>query len=497
MKQILAEYESKCSECVSPSVRLAMREAIEQEKLMSKRVHSVGRRGSHCDVRAPEMQKTPEKKKPASAGSGRSRSRSQSRKRAQKKGEPASGQVLIDRFVKREPPPPSPGLWPRGAGAAADGGAQGQAVHRDFRASSLIGKGFYALTKVELMDCLLQPDSLKSFGDSTQSLQNTHGDHDGCKELCRRLIGNKYLKTLSLCYRSHLSSGKYCWAICQSAVVDLFSRRQRAEAEGVIYLVDSLAEYAEDEAKRREEEAQRKLQEAAERKRCRYKCCSANHLDHFSAPKDRYTYSTSSHICSSASEAKPDSAKSSKSGKKKGGKKGRKKGRKERAEKKAERRAERKVAGRSPSSGQAIEPVIRKLHLADNGIDQVGRGANFVCLKSVIRLGSIVRLLPDPRRAGPLLGQRHRRCGAAGWCLSSFRHAKKKLGSGIKKRKRGKRGSQKEESYSMPNVHGQSKKCLSILVLLLLLATGLLIYHLHQGMPAPACSCARRSPQLL
>uniref|UniRef100_A0A1I8GQJ3 Ran gtpase-activating protein n=1 Tax=Macrostomum lignano TaxID=282301 RepID=A0A1I8GQJ3_9PLAT len=111
-------------------------------------------------------------------------------------------------------------------------------------------------------------------------------------------------------------------------------------------------------------------------------------------------------------------------------------------------------------------PAIEPLHLADNGIDQVGRGANFVCLKSVIRLGSIVSCSPILEELdlwGNDIGD------VGGRLVFEFLQARKeaklssmslrvgprmnsetfaniqKLGSGIKKRKRGKRGRKKKK----------------------------------------------------
>lgn len=200
----------------------------------------------------------------------------------------------------------------------------------------LIERQCYPLRVIELMDCLLEPYSVKRLSRSfniCESLThvvldyNEFGD-DGCKDFCKGLEKNITLLSLSMCY-CDLSpkSGEYLGElVSKTAVRDLYLNGNNIESEGASLIIKLCTEQAEYEAIKRAEEAKRKEQEEAE------KALKEKELGYKSSePSDK-------------EGSPPGSAKKKK-------KKGKKKKKKE------------------PPPPPPVGPWLHKLHINDNGID--------------------------------------------------------------------------------------------------------------------------------
>ncbi|XP_061194083.1 uncharacterized protein LOC133202305 isoform X2 [Saccostrea echinata] len=199
----------------------------------------------------------------------------------------------------------------------------------------LLEKGCYPLRYVEFLDCLLEGYSLQRFSRSFNICStltsvtldyNEFGD-EGARYFCKGMEGNVTLLSISMCYCDlGVESGDILGKmLVKTAVRELFLDGNNLECKGVISLIDLCAEQAFYESTMRAEEAARKLQEEAEK-----------------AEREREQGYRSSGL--SGDEDGKD-------GKKKKKKKGKKKKKKE------------------PPPPPAVGPWIHKLHVADNGID--------------------------------------------------------------------------------------------------------------------------------
>ncbi|XP_064615594.1 uncharacterized protein LOC135479631 [Liolophura sinensis] len=228
----------------------------------------------------------------------------------------------------------------------------------------LMEKRFYPIRELEMMDCLLTAPHIERLSRSFRASQslttvsfdyNEFGD-EGCYKLCLGLSGNVNVVSVSLCYCGlGVISGKLLGEmVSTTAVRDLYLDGNDLECEGVMELIQRCADMAENEAFEREEMARRKAEQEAEEEALR--------------KTGRYSPLRGDLSMGSGT----DSARSpSPSAKKKKKKKGKKKKKKE------------------PPPPPRVGPWISKLHIANNGIDGYGKGANFapvICMKLISSL---------------------------------------------------------------------------------------------------------------
>ncbi|KAK6184718.1 hypothetical protein SNE40_007130 [Patella caerulea] len=211
----------------------------------------------------------------------------------------------------------------------------------------LVIKPFYPVRQIEMMDCLLEAYSVKRFSSIFNSCDtlsvinldyNEFGDK-GCEYLCAGLSGNKTMLSVSLCYCDlSKESGKLLGNIISTTTVqELYLDGNNLECEGTIELIKICVDQAEFEAFQKAEAAKKKLEEEArlaeEEKENRY-----------------------NKLGTSADDNTENELKSlNKSSEKKKKKKGKKKKKKQ------------------PPLPPPVGPWIKKLHLADNGIDSMGK----------------------------------------------------------------------------------------------------------------------------
>ncbi|OWF54471.1 uncharacterized protein LOC110444826 isoform X1 [Mizuhopecten yessoensis] len=215
----------------------------------------------------------------------------------------------------------------------------------------LLEKQCYPLRLVECMDCLMEPYSVMRFARSfracdtltTISLDYNEFGDEGCRNLSKGMEGNVTVLSISMCFCDlGPESGKYLGNIVsRTAVRDLFLDGNNLECEGAIDIIKLCAEQANFEAFQKAEKARLKAEEEA-----------------LKAEQEREgrhrVHSALSGGMASGSE-KEDLGGDEKKKKKKKGKKKKK-----------------KEEGPPP-----VGPWLRKLHLADNGIDNVAFGKEF------------------------------------------------------------------------------------------------------------------------
>ncbi|KAJ8310692.1 hypothetical protein KUTeg_012557 [Tegillarca granosa] len=237
----------------------------------------------------------------------------------------------------------------------------------------LLEKGCYPLRYLELLDCIIDGYSVGRLSRSFRMCEtlthvildyNEFGD-EGCKYLCKGLEYNSTLIHLSMCYCDlGIDSGKNLGAaIASTAVREIFLDGNNLECEGAMELIKLCAEQAEYEAFQRAEAAKRKAEEEALKAEkgngniCYYLSnrvvfyTNINHLIFLEKEGKLRTGSARLSGNETDQESKSDSGKKKK-------KKGKKKKKKE--------------EGPPP-----VGPWVFKLHLADNGIDNLAYGQKF------------------------------------------------------------------------------------------------------------------------
>nr|XP_054770701.1 uncharacterized protein LOC129278584 [Lytechinus pictus] len=214
----------------------------------------------------------------------------------------------------------------------------------------MMEKGPYPISRLELVDCSIESYAAERLlrncagltNLTTLSLDYNEIGDSGCIGICKGLMKNETMISLSLCYcdlgvQSGTALGQ---VVSTTAIREVYLNGNNLEAEGVSELIRLAVDHAEAESYQRAQEAIKKADEEAlallaEKERSRVKTA-------FDDP-----------------ESKPSSAKSSKGGKKK-----KKKGKK-------------KKKSKEPPGPPPKGPLIYKLHLADNGIDMYGKGSTY------------------------------------------------------------------------------------------------------------------------
>ncbi|GFN94416.1 NACHT lrr and pyd domains-containing protein 9 [Plakobranchus ocellatus] len=223
--------------------------------------------------------------------------------------------------------------------------------------SLFLEKPYYPIRLLELMDCIIPAPSVRRLAQALPCCDmlttlvldyNEFGD-EGCKYLCAGLERNYTLLSLSLCYCDlNIPSGSVLGHILSTtALRDLFLDGNELQCEGVTELIKLCVDQSETEAYQREEDAKRKAEEEA-----------------LQAEKEKiYHYEvTTGETSGSEKESKGSGKKKKKKGK------GKKKGKKK----------------KEPAGPPPVGPWVRKLHLADNGIDGYGDGGSFapvICMR--------------------------------------------------------------------------------------------------------------------
>ncbi|XP_025115558.1 uncharacterized protein LOC112576910 isoform X2 [Pomacea canaliculata] len=306
--------------------------------------------------------------------------------------------------------------------------------------SLFLERPYYKLRLLELMDCLIEPLSISRFSrvfclqDQLTTLNldyNEFGD-EGAKYLSEGLKGNTTMLSLSLCFCGlGVTSGTYLgYVISTTAVRELYLDGNNLQCEGATELIKLCVDQAEVEASQREEEVLRKAEEEALRLQ--------------EEKENRYRSGTElSEGESTDAKSPPGSAKKKK--KKKKGKKKKKKG---------------------PPPPPPVGPWVYKLHLADNGIDNLGEGGSFapiICMRLFKKLLMNSMCLEEFDLEDNLIGDVGGRELADGltyrkeqkmpgvkvrvthrMCTDTFNMIVK-LGSGLKKKKKGRRGKKKKK----------------------------------------------------
>lgn len=304
----------------------------------------------------------------------------------------------------------------------------------------LLEQPIYPIQYLELMECRIDSYGVDRLARSicmsnlTALLldYNKFGDA-GCNGLCRGLQSNRTLLRLSLnyCDLGPTSGELLGKTVSNTAIRDLYLDGNFLECEGTIELIKLFADTAEMEAIERAEKKQKDLNEA----------------NALTVPGVPSAMASVSRPTSSASvKSKPISARSLLSST---GKKG-KKGKKKKSAKKKE-----------PPPPPPVGPWIQKLHLMNNGIDAHGLGSSLgpvMCMKMLRKLithsqalqeldlddnligdlggREILEALMDRKEAGldnMKINVTHR--------MNSITFATiNKLGSGLKKKSRKKKG---------------------------------------------------------
>lgn len=131
------------------------------------------------------------------------------------------------------------------------------------------------MKKLEIVDCLLQPESVSRFApviNSKRMLTNINLDYNefgdkGCLELCRGLVNNVSLLSLSLSYCNLTSkSGQVLGDILSTtAIKDLYLNGNELRCQGVIDLLKTISEECENEILKQESQEREKLEEELRR----------------------------------------------------------------------------------------------------------------------------------------------------------------------------------------------------------------------------------------
>lgn len=238
-------------------------------------------------------------------------------------------------------------------------------AHEDLVAvAGLLEKKIYLLKHIELVECLPEPYSLQRLCLGINSCStmttlvldyNEFGDV-GCHSVCAGLRGNCTLLSLSLCFCNlGVPSGEYLSILLSTtAVRELYLDGNDLQSEGTIQLLRFCVEQALLESQEREIEAQQKAEEEQQ---------TAIELE---AQKKKSFVMDEKMVDSQGKmtdESKPEE------------------------KKKKKRRRKKKEKPKPPPP--PVGPWIYKLHLADNGIDNMSRPEKsvlFTCLGSIAQL---------------------------------------------------------------------------------------------------------------
>ncbi|KAL3847689.1 hypothetical protein ACJMK2_018649 [Sinanodonta woodiana] len=238
----------------------------------------------------------------------------------------------------------------------------------------LLEKPFYPIRQLEMMDCLLEADSALRLSRTFKMTEvlttinldyNEFGD-EGCKNLCKGLENNTTILSLSLCFCDlGVDSGRYLGNIVSTtALRELYLDGNNLLCEGAIEIIKLCAEQAEYEAYQRAEELQKKAEEEAAKLQRDHGDFESMMSGMEKESKSRFGSAVSGE---SGKDEKSDTAEGTEEKKKKKkGKKGKKKKKKE------------------PPPPPRVGPWIQKLHLADNGIDNLQFGSKFtplICIR--------------------------------------------------------------------------------------------------------------------
>ncbi|XP_048247427.1 uncharacterized protein LOC124119712 [Haliotis rufescens] len=302
--------------------------------------------------------------------------------------------------------------------------------------SLLMEKPAYLVRQLEMMDCLLEANSINRFSrifracDTLTILNldyNEFGD-EGCQYLCRGLDGNVTMLSLSLCYCDlGKESGRYLGHILSTtAVREMYLDGNNLECEGVTELIKLCVDQAEAESFQKAEAARIKEQEEA--------------LKAELEKENRYT-------TRSEQSGESDGAKSPT------GKKKKKKGKK-------------KKKTKEPPAPPPVGPWVYKLHVADNGIDAMGESreiAPIICMRLFRKLLMCSHCLEELDLEDNLIGdlggreiveglmyRKEEKLGGVKMRTTHRMNADTfntiiKLGSGLKKKKKGKKKGKKKK----------------------------------------------------
>ncbi|KAM7541641.1 hypothetical protein Aperf_G00000033829 [Anoplocephala perfoliata] len=252
----------------------------------------------------------------------------------------------------------------------------------------MLAKGNYDLSHIELIDCFINPKALGAFAPSvnhTKTLRelildfNEFGD-SGCYTLCDGLKSCRWLVRLSVCFCG-LNKQSGIWLgnlVAETSIRELYLDGNNLEAEGATALLTQLAEAAYLEGREREKLKSEKMAAAAA-KAARKRIDLDSPPEESEAPTldDTITLNESNLESIHANASNDDSASEKKSQpRKRGGKKGKGKKRK---------------TVKAPPCG----PQITHLHMAENGINSIGRGGSFAPARCMELLKMIISYSKD------------------------------------------------------------------------------------------------------
>lgn len=282
----------------------------------------------------------------------------------------------------------------------------------------LLERAFYPVKLLELMDCFLDPSSVLRLSRSfnvTKFLTclnldyNEFGD-EGCKNLCQGLEENTTMLSVSLCYCDlGEPSGKALGRmVSTTAVRELYLDGNNLHCEGAMEIIKLCVEQAEMEALMRAEEAKKKLAEEESVKSAVEKGYDGTEAKE---NKLKYTADSGAETSGKASDGGDDTTGEKKKKKKKG---------------------KRKKKTKEPPKPPRVGPWIHKLHMADNGIDNLDFGAKYapvICMmlfkKLIMHSDCIEELDLEDNWIGDLAGRE---------ILEALEHRKEEKMSSVKVR---------------------------------------------------------------
>ncbi|KAH3807947.1 hypothetical protein DPMN_136295 [Dreissena polymorpha] len=307
----------------------------------------------------------------------------------------------------------------------------------------LLEKPIYPIRMLEVMDCLIEPYAVERLSRSfkfalnltTINLDYNEFSDEGCRNLVIGLEGNTTMLSVSLCYCGlGVASGTVLGKmISTTAVRELYIDGNDLECEGAMEIIKLCVEQAEREALMRAEEAKKKLEEEEALKTA--------------AKENKLRYPVADSSGGEPAKSDTDADKEEKGGKGKKKKKGKKKRKK-----------------KEPPQPPRVGPWIHKLHIADNGIDNLAFGAKYapvICMrlfkKLLMHSDCVEELDLEDNWIGDLAGREilealeHRKEEKMGGVKIRTTHNLSadvfnsilKLGSGLKKKK--KKGKKKKK----------------------------------------------------
>ncbi|KAL7062044.1 hypothetical protein AAHC03_0622 [Spirometra sp. Aus1] len=291
--------------------------------------------------------------------------------------------------------------------------------------ASMLLKGCYDLELIELVDCFINQKALDVFAPSvnhTRTLSdlildfNEFGD-SGCNVLCEGLANCHWLIRLSLCFCDlHKQSGIWLGnLIAETSIRELFLDGNHLEAEGAIALLTQISEAAVNEGIERERAAQLKLEQAEAAKnatRKRYDLDGGGEATTPSSAPDNGQPTPNAQVTAAENQSAFVLGSESEFGTNTNAKKGKdddsafltssgfdtddSSSRKPRtaSRKKSKGTGDKKGSKKKrkmPPSG----PQISHLHLAENGINHMGRGGNFAPVRCMQLIKEIIKNSKD------------------------------------------------------------------------------------------------------